>query len=125
MYRKFRTMRNEFGSSEINLIPRDPLSQVVFVHDYIQMRFQESVFNLYNSPVIEFETKILFRDDPGFCDKLVDLIDNKLIAVSDSEDYSITMTFENGTVVAVQRSNEFPEAWEFSSKEGIVVEAND
>ena len=30
------------------LLDAEPLSQVVFIHDYIQLVFQDTYFNLYN-----------------------------------------------------------------------------
>ncbi len=35
------------------LKPSEPLSQVVFVHDYLQLIFQDEGFNIYN--LSEFE----------------------------------------------------------------------
>lgn len=31
-----------------NLIPLEPLSQVVFIHDYLQLVFQDESFSIYN-----------------------------------------------------------------------------
>ena len=32
-----------------NLKPSEPLSQVVFIHDYLQLVFQDECFNVYNA----------------------------------------------------------------------------
>ena len=62
-----------------NILPTDPLSQVVFVHNYLQLVFQDSGFTIYNPCALNLEgTPIQFGQD-GFADALVGLIGQSLL----------------------------------------------
>ena len=62
---------NEHSFSMIDLLlDVEPLSQVVFVHDYIQLAFQDTYFSLYNQVTVIRHDNLLTRNDLGFCDEL-------------------------------------------------------
>ena len=110
------------------LLPESPLSQVVFVHDYVQLVFQDENFSLYNSVrvrlgAIEFEQR-----STGFADALVSLIGLAVVEVGSSEDCALMLNFERGAQVQVlkARGEEGPEAFQFNGRHGpIVVERNE
>ncbi|OQW69577.1 MAG: hypothetical protein BVN34_04500 [Proteobacteria bacterium ST_bin12] len=105
------------------ICPTEPLSQVVFIHDYFQLVFQNAGFSIYNpSELIQSGTS-LSRGQPGFCDGLVNLIGQPLISASASP--TLSLTFQGGALVVVARSGAGPEAWQYNSLGGpIVVEQN-
>ena len=112
------TMRN-------NLLPSDGLTQVRFVHDCIQLVFQDVCFNLNNKVRIENDTDVFIQGEPGFCDALVSFLGLRPVEVAREP---LTFDFGMGVRIIVQNdqaSVSGPEAWtaHFSSGE-IVVEQN-
>jgi hypothetical protein len=109
---------------DISCQPQDPLSQVVFIHDYVQLVFEDCSFSLLNPIVVESVTAVLRQGSPGFCDALVKLIGQE--AHFDAlESPSIRLSFSSGTSVLVLPDGIGPEAWIFySSRQPLVVEQN-
>ena len=98
-----------------DLQPQDPLSQVVFVHDYLQLVFQDCAFTLYNCATYTKGTTALRQGQIGFCDALVSLIDQDARTEVRSE--SLVLHFTSGAVVSVPTSGpnaRGPEAWQFN-----------
>ncbi|WP_293394903.1 hypothetical protein [Nevskia sp.] len=74
----------------------EPLSQVWFVHDYIQLQFQDRTVSIFNTPQIhDPERGILYRDSEGFCDLLVAQINQRLSDAVLVEETVFTLVFEN------------------------------
>ena len=101
----------------------DPLSQVVFVHDYVQLVFQDRALSLFNSITYQHGASQLVQGDSGFCDALVGLIGKS--ATADSDSGTLVLDFGTGQRVVVSGSGEGPEAWVFTGV-GVptVVEQN-
>jgi hypothetical protein len=112
-----------------SLLPRDPLSQVVFVHDYIQLVFQDAGFSLYNTTKLTIDGRDVLQGQPGFADALVALIDLRVVSFSTQTDSILELSFEGGAKLEVLRGEPYargPEAFQFSAMGGpIVVEANE
>ncbi len=113
---------------EHNLKPSEPLSQVVFIHDYLQLIFQDEGFSIYNLSEVECRGAKIAQGQPGFCDAVVALIGQRAIAVSHSDNGVLRLSFEQGVQFAV-RSDEDAirciEAFEFHGKNQLwVVEQN-
>lgn len=106
-----------------NLLPADPLSQVVFVHNYLQLVFQNSGFSIYNAATLLSNGVAVERGQSGFCDKLVGLIGQPLLGVVAPDDSSLILTFQDGSVLSVASVGSGPEAWQFNSISGPVVVA--
>jgi hypothetical protein len=111
-----------------NLKPADPLSQVVFIHDYLQLVFQEAGFSIYNVAAVEVEGKRIKQGQTGFCDAVVALIGQRVDTVSHSSSAALCLVFEKGArflVLSDDESIKGPEAFEFQEKDGpLVVEQN-
>ena len=111
---------------QVDLQPKEPLSQVVFVHDYLQLVFQGRAFTLYNLATYSNGSIELRQGQPGFCDALVSLIGQN--ARADALADSLLLQFSNGSVVSVPVSGadaRGPEAWQFGQVGGpYVVEQN-
>ena len=111
-----------------NLKPSEPLSQVVFVHDYLQLIFQDEAFNIYNVSEVEHRGVKLAHGEPGFCDALVALIGQCVIEASHSDSYALKLSFEEGAQFVVRSDDDAvrgPEAFEFNGKNQLtVVEQN-
>ena len=111
---------------KVDLQPIEPLSQVVFVHDYLQLVFQDCGFTLYNLATYSTVSGELRPGQPGFCDALVSLIDQtvRVEALADR----LLLHFSGGALVSVPISGpdtRGPEAWLFSQLGGsTVVEQN-
>ena len=99
----------------VNLQPKDLLSQVVFVHDYVQLVFQDCSFSFYNRLTYQHGCLALGHGTPGFCDALVSLIGSTVLVELGHDRFSLH--FSNGATVHVATSGpdvRGPEAWIFS-----------
>lgn len=100
------------------------MSQVIFVHDYLQLVFQDDIFTLYNPPEIRWAETQISHGSPGFCDALVALLGQRLTLVSANYAEPLILYFENCTRVIVPVSGpavQGPEAWQFGGANGPVV----
>ena len=98
-----------------NLLPADSLSQVVFVHNYFQLVFQDSGFSIYNAATLNLNGVSLLQGQPGFCDRLVGLISQTLLAADALGDSSLVLTFQDGSTLSVGSAGPGPEAWQYNS----------
>jgi hypothetical protein len=110
-----------------DLQPKDPLSQVVFIHDYVQLVFQDSGFSLYNVVSYQLNGLTIRQGQSGFCDAVVGLIDQTAVANA-LEDSQLVIRFANGASIHCPSSGpdvRGPEAWQFNSVGGqAVIEQN-
>jgi hypothetical protein len=100
----------------MDMIPKDELSQVVFIHDYLQLVFQDVCFTLLTPPTLISGGDMYRPGESGFCDKLVSLISAKATAVQCGANDDLSITFSNGAKVSVSTSDPRatgPEAWHF------------
>jgi len=106
------------------LQPLEPMSQVIFVHDYLQLVFQDDIFTLYNPPEIRWVEAQISQGSPGFCDALVALLGQRLTLVSANHAEPLILSFENGARVIVPVGGPTargPEAWQFGKANGPVL----
>jgi hypothetical protein len=108
-----------------NLTPQSPLSQVVFVHDYLQLVFQGERLSIYNPCSLTGPGLNLQTGDPGFCDALVSLIGQTASACADSSEL-LSLSFSGGVVLAVLPDQlGLVEAFTFHSEDSrAIVERN-
>ena len=111
-----------------NLKPSEPLSQVVFIHDYLQLVFEDEGFNIYNLAEVELRGVKVSQAQPGFCDAVVSLIGQRVTAASHSDAFALRLSFEEGAEFVVRSDDAAmtgPEAFEFNGKDQPpVVEQN-
>lgn len=111
---------------QVDLQATETLSQVVFVHDYLQLVFQDSAFTIYNLATYSADSTQVRQGQPGFCDALVSLI-NQNVRTEVLGD-KLLLHFSSGAVVSVPVSGpdtRGPEAWQFGRLGGpYVVEQN-
>lgn len=106
--------------------PIEPLSQVVFVHDYLQLIFQDCAFTLYNLATCSTGSGDFRQGQSGFCDALVSLLGQtaRVEALSDK----LLLHFSSGATVSIPISGpdtRGPEAWQFGQLGGpTIVEQN-
>jgi hypothetical protein len=112
-----------------NLLPLDPLSQVVFVHDYIQLVFQDACFSLYNTTKLVIGESAVLQGQASFADALVALIGLRVTSVSTQTDSILELLFEGGIKLQVLQGEPYargPEAFQFNAiGSPIVVEVNE
>ena len=107
-----------------DLIPTESLSQVVFIHDYLQLVFQFESFSIYNLARVSQGGTVLTQGAPGFCDAVVSLIGQRIREASSTENYGLSLTFESGENFVVLSGSENirgPEAFEFNGHDNLVV----
>ncbi len=109
----------------IKLKPIEPLTQVVFVHDYIQLVFEAetlSIFNLMRFRGLQGEE--LEQGRIGFADALWGLIGARAHSVSTSPSECLALQFENkGRLAVTCEADESPgsEAFQFNSMAGLIM----
>jgi len=102
-----------------NLKPSEPLSQVVFIHDYVQLIFQDDAFNIYNLSEFECRGVRVAHAGPGFCDVLASLIGQRVIETSHSDSHALELSFEEGAQFVLRSDDDAvygPEEFEFNGK---------
>ena len=110
-----------------NFVPVDALSQVVFVHDYIQLVFQDQAFSFYNKISVVNQSDTVRQGAPGFADFLVSLIGTRVKEASALPPSALELTFQCGAKLRVLRGEPYengPEAFQFNGPDGLVVEQN-
>lgn len=113
-----------------NLVPQEPLSQVIFIHDYLQLVFQDEVFSIYNVSKLVNDGTELTQGTPGFCDAMVNLIEQHVVGVSSTTEYPLSLMFNNGSqfvVLGGDLGSRGPEAFQYINRNNlnlIVVEQN-
>ena len=113
----------------INILEnKEPLSQVIFIHDYIQLIFQEYILSIYNPIEIYVENKTITDGEMGFADALRNLIGNRVIKTNYKQNTSASFEFSNKVKICIsleQNDNLGPEAFQLNDSESqILVEQN-
>lgn len=108
------------------LAPVAPLTEVRFVHDYLQLVFEGECFSIFNRSALKHDGTTLLEGEPGFTDSLISLIGQR--ATTEPSGLPLSIMFENGDElrVLVGIGNEGgPEAFQFS-RDGnlLIVEQN-
>lgn len=103
----------------IALEPIDALTQVAFVHDYIQLVFDGQTFSLYGGISVVSKGEPLDRASSGFCDQLVGLIGQRATAAAGPPVDELNLRFESGVSIQV-RAGVGPETWEMQ-RAGLIV----
>ena len=80
----------------------EPLSQVWFVHDYIQLQFQDQTVTIMNTPELKLPSGVtLGRNDVCFCDTLVSQIEQSIQDTKLFNGQQFTIKFESGIELVV------------------------
>ena len=107
-------------------LPGERLSAVEFVHDHLQLRFDEALLTLYAWPdAADADGISVGYGQPNYRDALCSAIGELVTQSELDEGRSLTVEFENGTVFALSLRAEdldTPEAGTFVSPEGETTE---
>ena len=106
------------------IAPREPLSQVVFIHDYLELIFQEESFSVYNVVKLVHNEKEFIQGSPGFSDLLVSLIGQRVVAASREPEYPLSLAFERGArliVLSGALGARGPEAFQYAGHNNLIV----
>ena len=103
----------------------EPLSQVWFVHDYIQLQFQDRTVSVINEPQLKLPSGgVLYRNSAGFCDALVGQIGQSVKDATLREKEVFTLTFENGAMLIVPLTPEAANGPEAIELPGVSIVFN-
>ena len=104
--------QNSFKEAAENELIGKALDEVAFVHDYVQLRFDDVVFSLYGS--LEFDD-----GDIASPNDLVSLIGRKLAACAASDE-RLRLHFEGGRCLTVSW-NDLPELAQYNSPKNVFI----
>lgn len=82
------------------------LTGVMFIHDYIQFYFDESIFNAYTLPHVIKYNATLKPATSGYCDALCELIGKTVIVAHEVDNHLISLEFCDKTVVSISLRSE-------------------
>jgi hypothetical protein len=111
-----------------NLVPAEPLTEVTFVHDYVQLGFQGDRFSLYNRVRVSGAESCATQGKPEFAGALVALIGQRVERATQSSAAALELHFPNGVTIQILRGTEFesgPECFQFTGNGSHVVERNE
>ncbi len=96
------------------LVPKSALSQVVFVHDYVQLVFEDECFSLYNSIVVLLDAIEYPQGNAGFANALISLIGRAVVEAGATDECSLQLHLEGGARVQVLKTRGIarPEAFQ-------------
>lgn len=104
------------------LNPLEPVTQVVFVHDYVQLVFETATLSIYNSMWFRgLQGEEVDRGHTGFADALVGVIGTKACSVDRSAAECLVLQFEGKGRLAVAHDSSGPEAFQFNTAAGSFV----
>ena len=83
------------------LAQADPLSEIRFVHDYLQLVFWPHTLSLYPKLEVHAGGRRLTSSDNGYFDSICRLIGQKLVAVTREEKMRLSFRFASGTSLLV------------------------
>lgn len=108
------------------LNPLEPVTQVVFAHDYIQLVFDTEILSIYNPMRFRgLQGGEIEEGQTGFADALVGVIGTKACSVKWSEAECLVLQFEGKGSLAVANDSTVPEAVQFKTATGsFVVQQN-
>lgn len=113
----------------VPLSKANALSEVRFVHDYVQFVFEPHTLSLYAPLRVFAEGHSLVRGDIGYFDSICCLVGQSLVGVTRKERERLEFAFSNRTTVALSLRGEDavgPEAAALSTPGGeIMVEGYD
>ncbi|HEU4635523.1 MAG TPA: hypothetical protein VFS41_05050 [Edaphobacter sp.] len=102
---------------DISSIAGEELNAVEFVQDYLQLRFETPLLTFYAWPHVLFSEYSLAYGEPEYRNALCALIGEKVEEATLEEGDSLTVRFENDTVIALSLREEDldgPQAGAFS-----------
>lgn len=106
----------------IETLHEQELTAVEFVEDFLQLRFGDALLTLYVWPdVADADGIAIAFGEPGYRDALCSVISEDVTAAELNEGRSLTIEFENGTVIALSLREEdlaTPEAGSFTAADG-------
>jgi hypothetical protein len=89
----------------------EPLSSVVFVHDYVQLVFQDLILSVFAPLSVTVEETSILHGERGFADELVALIGASVVS-TEFGDNLFNLAFDQGAVVSFDASDgSVPEAF--------------
>ena len=103
--------------------PTEPVTQVVFVHDYFQVVFDDETFNLCGDVEVRKNEQTLVPGQPGFGDAMVELVGDRALALTVDPSDELTIQFLSGTILQVRPnpSGCGPEAWVFRGPKNLII----
>ena len=91
---------------DISEIVGEELNAVEFVQDYLQLRFDTPLLTFYAWPHVLFSEYSLAHGEPEYRNALCSLIGEKVEEATLEEGDSLTIKFENDTVIALSLREE-------------------
>lgn len=108
--------------TDLAIVEGMELTAVEFVERFVQLRFNEALLRLYVWPdVADADGISIAFSEPGYRDALCSLIGETATSAALDAGRSLTIEFENGTLIAMSLREEdldTPEAGSFTAEDG-------
>ena len=112
--------------NDLATLEGEELTAVEFVERFVQIRFGEALLRLYVWPdVADADGISIAFGEPGYRDALCTLIGETATTAALDPGRSLTIEFENGTLLAMSLRDEdleTPEAGSFTAADGASIE---
>jgi hypothetical protein len=83
-----------------------PVSQIVFVHDYLQIAFQDLLLTVYSPVTLALGAAEIRSSDPGFYDRLVGLIGKRPVQVEYSSREHLRLSFDGNEILTASLNSD-------------------
>lgn len=112
--------------TDLSTLEGEELTAVEFIERFVQLRFNEALLRFYVWPdVADADGISVAFGEPGYRDALCSLIGETATAAALDAERSLTIEFENGTLLAMSLRDEdldTPEAGSYTAADGSSVE---
>ena len=116
-------------SAYAGIVLADPLSEIRFVHSYIQLVFLPHTLSLYPPLQVAINDRVLGAAEAGFYDNLCHLIGQKMVGAVRDPGVQLSFEFSGGTKLLLSLRREDAVCEEIAmladSQGGLMVERYD
>ena len=112
------------GTGYDELLTADSLSEVRFVHEYVQFVFWPLTLSVYASINATSGGATLHQADAGYYDAICRLIGQKIVAIERNDNVEMTLKFAAGAILGISlvpTANSGPEVATLSDQSGTLM----
>jgi hypothetical protein len=112
------------GTGYDELLTADSLSEIRFVHEYVQFVFWPLTLSVYANVGATSAGVSLHQSDSGYYDTICRLIGQKIVRIERNDNVEMTLQFSGGAVLSISlvpTANSGPEIAMLSDQRGVTL----